>query len=66
MVTCKTENYYNIFWAVNYTTNVPNKLLSKEMMNGIAECSFLEKSLLVVAESLEHTVRRRDLLEVSV
>lgn len=35
-------------------------------MNGIAEYYFLEKSLLVVAESLEHTARKRDQLKVSV
>lgn len=42
--------------------NVLNKLLSQNEMNGIAEYCFLEKSLLVVAESLEHTERKHDFL----
>lgn len=46
--------------------NVLNKPLSQHEMNGIAEYYFLEKSLLVAVESLEHTARKRDLLKVSV
>lgn len=46
--------------------NVLNKLLSQKEMNGFAEYYFLEKTVLVVAESLEHTARKRDMLKVSV
>lgn len=35
-------------------------------MNGIAEYYFLEKSPLAIAESLEHTAKKCDLLKVPV